>query len=114
MSSTREISKLTQNPSRVIKRFAMILWTNLKLKRRDENVIDLFIKTARRVPNKVEGEGDHIASPCSLFQVMMTFCDEKSGDRTMTFKQCQDKTLQIAHYFKSQGYKKVRQRLVIC
>ena len=69
----------------------MILLTNLKLKRKDENVIDLFVKTARRVPNKV----------------MMTFCDEKSGDKTITFQQCLDKSLRIAHYFQSEGFKKV-------
>ena len=37
---------------------------------------------------------------------MMTFCDEKSGDKTITFQQCLDKSLQIAHYFQSEGYKK--------
>ena len=67
----------------------------MRLKWKDENVIDLFIKTARRVPSKV----------------MMTFCDEKSGDKTMTFKQCLDKALQVAHFFQSQGYKKVELNL---
>ena len=38
---------------------------------------------------------------------MMTFCDEKSGDKTITFQQCLDKSMQIAHYFQSEGYKKV-------
>ena len=37
----------------------------------------------------------------------MTFCDEKSGDKTITFQQCLDKSLQIAHYFQSEGFKKV-------
>ena len=39
---------------------------------------------------------------------MMTFCDEKSGDKTITFQQCLDKSLQIAHYFQSEGFKKVK------
>ena len=41
--------------SRVIRRFSKILFTNLMLKRKDENVVDLFLKTAARVPSKVTG-----------------------------------------------------------
>ena len=41
--------------SSVIRRFSKILLTNLRLKRNDENVIDLFLKTAARVPSKVTG-----------------------------------------------------------
>ena len=45
--------QLISRLSRVIRRFSKILFTNLKLKRKDENVVDLFLKTAARVPNKV-------------------------------------------------------------
>ena len=49
---------------RVISRFSKILWTNLKLKWKDENVIDLFLKTAERVPSKVRTRTDENCRHC--------------------------------------------------
>ena len=43
---------------------------------------------------------------------MMTLCSE-TGDSTMTFKECLDKSVQIAHYFRSQGIKKVNQNIFL-
>jgi len=78
---------------RTIKRFVCILIKTLGCKRRDHTVVNLFLRTASSVPDKT----------------MMTFCSEM-GEKTMTFRQCREKALQVAHLFKDKGYKKVTLR----
>jgi len=73
----------------VIKRFLCILMKTFGCKRRNHTVVDLFLKTAKRLPNKT----------------MMTYCSE-NGDTSMTFQECLDKSCQIAHYFQDKGFKK--------
>ena len=41
-----------------------------------------------------------------LFQTMMVLCQEQ-GDVSMTYRECQKLSIQIARYFQQQGYKKV-------
>ena len=43
---------------------------------------------------------------------MMILCQEQ-GDVSMTYKECQDFSIQIARYFQQQGYKKVQQYYLI-
>lgn len=71
----------------MIKRFVCILIKTLGCKRRNETIVNLFQKTAARLPDKT----------------MMTLCSE-SGDTSMTFRECLDKSLRIAHYFRNAGY----------
>ena len=71
-----------------------ILIKTLGCKRKDHTVVNLFLRTASQVPDKT----------------MMTFCSE-SGDQSMTFRQCREKALQVANFFKEKGYKKVRPEL---
>ena len=75
---------------RVIKRFVCILIKTLGCKRRDETIVNLFQRTAARLPDKT----------------MMTMCGEL-GDTTMTFRECLDKSVRIAHFFRNAGYVKV-------
>ena len=41
-----------------------------------------------------------------IFQTMMVLCQEQ-GEVSMTYRECQDQSMQIARYFLQQGYKKV-------
>ena len=74
----------------MIKRFVCILIKTLGCKRRNETIVNLFQRTAARLPDKT----------------MMTLCSE-SGDTSMTFRECLDKSLRIAHYFRNAGYVQV-------
>ena len=82
---------------RTIKRFVCILIKTLGCKRRDHTVVNLILRTASAVPDNT----------------MMTFCSE-TGDRTMTFRQCREKALQLANLFKDRGYKKVGFKYFVC
>ena len=83
----------------VIKRFVCILIKTLGCKRRNETIVNLFQKTAARLPDKT----------------MMTLCSE-SGDTSMTFRECLDKSLRIAHYFRNAGYVQVggKVKIFVC
>ena len=66
----------------------------LGCKSRNETIVSLFQRTAARVPDKI----------------MMTLCSE-TGDTSMTFRECLDKSLRIAHFFRNAGYVQVDSNL---
>ena len=68
----------------------------LGCKRRNETIVNLFQRTATRVPDKI----------------MMTLCSE-TGDTSMTFRECLDKSLRIAHFFRNAGYVQVGSSMLV-
>jgi len=73
----------------IARRFVHLLYSNFSAKWRNQTVGDLFLKTAARVPDKT-----------------MIILSQEQGDVSMTYKDCQNLSIQIARFFQQQGYKK--------
>ena len=100
----------------IAKRFIHLLYSNFSAKWRNHTVGDLFLKTASRLPDKVNIK--NVVDTwiqwllINNLQTMMVLCQEQ-GDVSMTYKECRILSSQIARYFLEKGYKKVRKIPII-